>query len=43
MVDSPYLEACCRLNERFPRLRLLWLLLWRVAIVRALHQDPLRK
>ena len=32
MVCSPYLEACCRLNEQFPRLRWLWLLLWHLAI-----------
>jgi hypothetical protein len=32
MVNSPYIEACCRLNERFPALRRLWLYLWRRAI-----------
>jgi hypothetical protein len=37
MIDSPYLEACCRLSERFPRLRRLWLLLWRIAIGDALR------
>jgi hypothetical protein len=36
MVDSLYIEACCRLNERFPRLHLLWLLFWRIAIHYAL-------
>jgi hypothetical protein len=35
MIDSPYIEACCRLNERFPHLRHLWHLLWRVAARRA--------
>jgi hypothetical protein len=38
MVDSPYLEACCRLNERFPVLRWLWLLLWRAAMAYALRR-----
>jgi hypothetical protein len=40
MVDSLYIEACCRLNERFPRLHLLWLLFWRIAIVCALRYEP---
>jgi hypothetical protein len=32
MVDSLCIEACCRFNERFPRFRRLWLLLWHIAI-----------
>ena len=32
MVDSLYPDACCRLNERFPALRWLWLHLWRAAV-----------
>jgi hypothetical protein len=38
MVDSPWIEACCRLNERFPALRGLWLRLWHWAIVHALRR-----
>jgi hypothetical protein len=37
MIDSPYIEVCCWLNERFPRFRRFWLLLWRVAIRHALY------
>jgi hypothetical protein len=37
MVDSPYIEACCRLNERFPSLRRLWLALWRAVMRCALR------
>jgi hypothetical protein len=36
MIDSPWIEVCCRLNERFPRFRRLWLLLWHLAIAHAL-------
>jgi hypothetical protein len=42
MPDSPYIEACCRLNERFPRLRDLWLFLWHIAIIYALWHKQTR-
>lgn len=37
-MDYPYVEACCRLAERFPVLRPLWHRLWRIAIVQATQQ-----
>jgi hypothetical protein len=38
MIDSLGVEVCCYLNARLPRLRRLWLGLWRLAIRHALRR-----
>jgi hypothetical protein len=37
MVTVLCIETCCWFNQRFPQLRRLWLLLWRMAIRYALR------